>query len=56
VLTIGQSILNKTCKSDIGALCLKYGGGGHHVVGTCQVPNEDADRVIKEVIEALREN
>jgi len=32
---------------------LQYGGGGHHQVGTCQVAYEDADRVIKELIEKI---
>ena len=27
---IGKSIINKASKADIGELCLKYGGGGHH--------------------------
>jgi nanoRNase/pAp phosphatase (c-di-AMP/oligoRNAs hydrolase) len=29
---------------------LEYGGGGHDAAGTCQVPNEDADRVLGELI------
>ena len=33
---VGYSILNRTCTIDVGALMLKYGGGGHRVVGTCQ--------------------
>ena len=28
-IAIGYSILNRTCNADVGALCLKYGGGGH---------------------------
>ena len=54
VLTVGYSILNRTCTADVGSLMLKYGGGGHPRVGTCQVAIEDADRVIREVVEALR--
>jgi nanoRNase/pAp phosphatase (c-di-AMP/oligoRNAs hydrolase) len=37
----------------VGSLLLKYGGGGHRAVGTCQVPYEDADRVIGEIVETL---
>lgn len=33
---IGHSIMNRTSKVDVGSLCLKYNGGGHHKVGTCQ--------------------
>lgn len=39
----GYSILNKTCHVDVGALMLKYGGGGHRKVGTCQFTNETMD-------------
>jgi nanoRNase/pAp phosphatase (c-di-AMP/oligoRNAs hydrolase) len=28
---------------------LRYGGGGHHAAGTCQVPAEDAERVLAEI-------
>ncbi|MBR2698006.1 MAG: exopolyphosphatase, partial [Clostridia bacterium] len=34
---IGKSIVNKGSTVDIGELCLKYGGGGHHNAGTCQL-------------------
>jgi len=54
-IAIGYSILNRTCKADVGALCLKHGGGGHVQVGTCQVSYEDYDRVIKEIVEALKD-
>ncbi len=50
----GHSILDRTCKTDVGQLMAKYGGGGHPKVGTCQVPIEDADRVRDELVEALR--
>jgi nanoRNase/pAp phosphatase (c-di-AMP/oligoRNAs hydrolase) len=52
-LAVGYSILNKTATADIGSLMLRYGGGGHHQVGTCQVPYDDADKVIKEIIDEL---
>ncbi|MBS0212810.1 MAG: exopolyphosphatase [Proteobacteria bacterium] len=47
---IGKSIINRSSPLDIGALCLKYGGGGHTAAGTCQVANEDADRVLGELM------
>ena len=31
----------------------EYGGGGHHAAGTCQVANEDAKRVLGELVEAI---
>lgn len=38
---VGHSILNRTSKVDVGTLMLKYGGGGHEKVGTCQFTDED---------------
>lgn len=54
VFTVGYSVLNRTCKADIGALMLEYGGGGHKQVGTCQVPTEQADEVLSKLIAALK--
>ena len=51
-ISVGYSILNRTAKVDVGALMLKYGGGGHKKVGTCQVPYDQADRVLNELIVA----
>jgi nanoRNase/pAp phosphatase (c-di-AMP/oligoRNAs hydrolase) len=55
VLTVGHSILNRTCASDIGKLMLALGGGGHPRVGTCQVPSDKAGQTIKEVVAALKQ-
>jgi nanoRNase/pAp phosphatase (c-di-AMP/oligoRNAs hydrolase) len=54
VITVGYSIINKTAAVDVGSLMLKYGGGGHKAVGTCQVPYDDADRIIDEIIAAAQ--
>jgi nanoRNase/pAp phosphatase (c-di-AMP/oligoRNAs hydrolase) len=56
VYAIGKSILDRGSKTDVGALCLQYGGGGHHAAGTCQVPTEKADEVLKELIEAINQD
>ena len=50
---VGYSVLNKTSNVDVGALMLKYGGGGHKVVGTCQFSNEIMDKKIVELLEEL---
>ena len=55
VFAVGKSIINKTSKADIGHLMLKYGGGGHKAAGTCQVPHEEADRILNEIVEVLKE-
>ena len=53
-IAVGHSILNRTCKTDVGALMLKYGGGGHHQVGTCQVPYDDADKTMNEIVNKMK--
>jgi len=53
VFAIGKSIVNRDSKTNIGELCLKYGGGGHAAAGTCQVANEDAKKILEELIEAI---
>ena len=53
-IAVGYSILNRTCTADIGALMLKHGGGGHKMVGTCQVLYDDANKAIEDIIENLR--
>jgi len=53
VFSCGHSILNRTNMTNVGRLMLKYGGGGHERVGTCQVPTEKADTVLQEIIEAI---
>jgi len=52
-LAIGKSILTRTSKTNIGQLALEYGGGGHANAGTCQVPTEEADMVLKELIKRI---
>jgi nanoRNase/pAp phosphatase (c-di-AMP/oligoRNAs hydrolase) len=54
VVTVGYSVINRSAKADVGSLLLGYGGGGHRQVGTCQVPYDDADRVIGEIVAALK--
>jgi nanoRNase/pAp phosphatase (c-di-AMP/oligoRNAs hydrolase) len=53
VFAIGKSILNRTSNTNVGELCLDYGGGGHTAAGTCQIDNEKADAVLQEIIEKI---
>ena len=55
VATLGYSILNRTCKINVGSLMLKYGGGGHPQVGTCQIPLDRSEAVLKELIAEVAE-
>lgn len=55
---VGHSVLNRTSKVDVGSLMLKYGGGGHPRVGTCQFSDEEMDSkldtLLKEIVEMNR--
>ncbi len=53
VFAVGKSIINRSSNTDIGALMLKYNGGGHNAAGTCQIDNDKAEDVLKELIEAI---
>lgn len=53
VFATGKSIVNRTSKTNVGELMLSYGGGGHENAGTCQVENDDAERVLNELIEKI---
>jgi oligoribonuclease NrnB/cAMP/cGMP phosphodiesterase (DHH superfamily) len=50
MISVGNSIIKNTSRINVGSLTLKYGGGGHKRVGTCQVAYEDVDRVVSEML------
>ena len=50
VFAVGKSIFNRSSNTNIGALMLQYGGGGHPNAGTCQVDNDRAEAVKQELI------
>lgn len=50
VFATGKSILNRTSRTNVGELMLKYGGGGHKAAGTCQIPHKDVDEVMSQLI------
>ena len=50
VFATGKSITNRSSQTNIGALMLEYQGGGHENAGTCQVPNDQADKVLQKLI------
>ena len=52
--SVGYSVLNRTSTVDVGSLMLKYGGGGHKVVGTCQVPYEQAEDALHDMVEFIK--
>jgi len=50
VFATGKSIINRTSDTDVGALMLEYGGGGHTAAGTCQIENDRAEAVLAELV------
>ena len=50
VFATGKSIIDRGSKTNVGELMLKYGGGGHEAAGTCQIDNDKADAVLKELV------
>jgi nanoRNase/pAp phosphatase (c-di-AMP/oligoRNAs hydrolase) len=56
VVAVGHSIINRTSNTDVGALMLRYGGGGHRGAGTCQLPIAEADGKIREMIEQMKKD
>jgi len=54
VFTVGHSIVNRGSKTDVGSLMLKYGGGGHRAVGTCQVPTDVWEAKLNEIVAQMK--
>jgi nanoRNase/pAp phosphatase (c-di-AMP/oligoRNAs hydrolase) len=53
VFAVGKSILDRSSRTNVGALMLAYGGGGHAAAGTCQIENARADAVQAELIRKI---
>lgn len=52
-VAVGYSIINRTCRINVGSLMLKYGGGGHVAVGTCQFKDEEIAEKLPLLLEEL---
>lgn len=50
---VGYSILNRTSNVDVGKLMLKYNGGGHRKVGTCQFTDEEMEEKMPAMLAEL---
>lgn len=53
IVSIGHSIFNRTCKTDVGSLCARFGGGGHHGAGSCSFPAEDFEKNMENILKIL---
>ncbi|MBU3915396.1 exopolyphosphatase [bacterium] len=56
VFACGHSVLNHSSKTDVGKLMLKYGGGGHERVGTCQVPIDKWKEILEELVTQMQKD
>lgn len=52
-VAVGYSILNRTSSVDVGSLMLKYGGGGHQMVGTCQFSDGTIEENLPKLLDEL---
>jgi hypothetical protein len=55
MLLLGHSIFNRTCKTNVGELAARYGGGGHRGAGSVPL-QADADQHIQMVLAELKAN
>jgi len=53
VFATGKSIFDRNSKTNVGELMLKYNGGGHNAAGTCQVPHDENETCLAELITAI---
>lgn len=53
IIAVGHSITRRTCRTNIGLTLMKYRGGGHRQVGTCQVEQHEADDVLMDLVRLL---
>ena len=50
---VGYSILNRSSDVNVGSLMLKYNGGGHKAVGTCQFSDENMETELPKMLAEL---
>ena len=56
VAAVGHSIFNRSCRTNVGELMSKFGGGGHRGAGTTPIPAPKAEEAVAEILETLRKN
>jgi hypothetical protein len=55
MLLLGHSIFRRTCKTNVGEIAARYGGGGHRGAGSIPLM-EDPDQQIRMVVAELKAN
>lgn len=56
VFATGKSIFDRSSKTNVGELMLKYGGGGHQAAGTCQVDHDKSEATLAALIEQVNQD
>ena len=55
MLLLGHSIFNRTCRTNVGELAARYGGGGHRGAGSAPLP-ADPESEIRLIVAELKAN
>jgi nanoRNase/pAp phosphatase (c-di-AMP/oligoRNAs hydrolase) len=55
MLLVGHSVLNRTCRTNVGELCARYGGGGHRGAGSVPLMDEP-DQQVQLIVAELKAN
>jgi oligoribonuclease NrnB/cAMP/cGMP phosphodiesterase (DHH superfamily) len=56
VISIGHSIVNRTCNVHAGLLVSQYSGGGHRGAGSCSFESHKTDAYLEEILDILSRN
>lgn len=56
VFATGKSIFDRGSKTNVGELMLEYNGGGHQAAGTCQVENDQSEKVLEALIKRINQD
>jgi oligoribonuclease NrnB/cAMP/cGMP phosphodiesterase (DHH superfamily) len=55
VIAGGYNIFDKSAKTNLGELMAEYGGGGHAAAATCQLPYDEVDEKLAEIVDKINE-
>lgn len=56
IVSVGHSIINRSCKVNSGKLCTRFSGGGHKGAGSCSFPASQAEENIAIIVDVLSKN
>ncbi len=56
VASVGHSIINRSCKVNVGELMAEIGGGGHRAAGSCSFHDSKVDEVMEIILKRLTDN